>query len=610
MLRMLQNLRETIQKKLALVSTVKHTLECNIDHLDDIIAQSDQLTLDDLFSAVAKLEAATTVPLEQFQQLCDQEQIAFLANNFNVTSENCRPKLNGILKSFKKSEISEEPDAPALTVKNSVIGYGQRHGISTGAIRIHSDEPWVGSKGLQISAETSVLEIKAMALGKFNKQNDKLSDYYIAEMTGKVEREMNDDEKPLEMILSAGTQFDSVQYHLKKYIKEAVLKIHILTDSKASQLFCSVYVTLSTTVHDVLKSAMEKFKIVADVMDYSLYEVINGGEKLLGMKENILQRKIDIERKGVEVLFRLHQKKMDGKSPVKVLDVVSALQEIPENRVCADCDKPDPYFVSLNWGVLLCRQCADIHGTLSCKIAEGTRLFVSRIRPLKMPKWESDHAKILQERGNKPANTFLERKLLYSGVAKPAPDSEQAERREYIITKYIRRKFVQSVLVLTNSDSFTPSSESDLSLTSGVTSGGTTVSSTEILSAEQKLNIFVITAIQNGDVNRVLEILNSGLDLEVLVPDPKDGVKKGWLHFAAIAGETAVAELLIYFGSYPGGRDENGRTALYYAAQHGHELLAVCVQIWYLKTLFQAAFLLTCTNLVSAKRISIFPRLH
>ena len=32
-----------------------------------------------------------------------------------------------------------------------------------------------------------------------------------------------------------------------------------------------------------------------------------------------------------------------------------------ENRVCADCNEPDPTWASTNWGVFICTQCAGVH---------------------------------------------------------------------------------------------------------------------------------------------------------------------------------------------------------------------------------------------------------
>lgn len=122
-LKMLHILRDTIQNKLAPVSTIQCTLEHNIDHLDDIIAHIDQLTMDDLFHAVAKLEAATTVQLGQFHQLSDYEHGSAIATKLNVSCKNSQPKLNGMLKNSNKSEIFERLDVPAFALKNPLMAF-------------------------------------------------------------------------------------------------------------------------------------------------------------------------------------------------------------------------------------------------------------------------------------------------------------------------------------------------------------------------------------------------------------------------------------------------------------------------------------------------------
>ncbi|ORY63632.1 Arf GTPase activating protein, partial [Neocallimastix californiae] len=80
------------------------------------------------------------------------------------------------------------------------------------------------------------------------------------------------------------------------------------------------------------------------------------------------------------------------------------LKKIEGNDKCIDCGESDPQWASLNYGVLLCSKCYDIHRSLS---EEDT--FFS----LTNDKWSEDQIKRLQFGGNNNAIKFFETQSEY-----------------------------------------------------------------------------------------------------------------------------------------------------------------------------------------------------
>jgi ADP-ribosylation factor GTPase-activating protein 1 len=84
--------------------------------------------------------------------------------------------------------------------------------------------------------------------------------------------------------------------------------------------------------------------------------------------------------------------------------VLFELKKIEGNDKCIDCGESDPQWASLNYGVLLCSKCYDIHRSLS---EEDT--FFS----LTNDKWSEDQIKRLQFGGNNNAIKFFETQSEY-----------------------------------------------------------------------------------------------------------------------------------------------------------------------------------------------------
>ncbi|XP_044040959.1 arf-GAP with Rho-GAP domain, ANK repeat and PH domain-containing protein 2 isoform X2 [Siniperca chuatsi] len=103
------------------------------------------------------------------------------------------------------------------------------------------------------------------------------------------------------------------------------------------------------------------------------------------------------------------------------------------NRSCADCRAPQPEWVSVNLGVVICKKCAGQHRSLGPSI--------SKVRSLKLDSsiWSNALVELFLEVGNKNANSFWAANLpleeeLYSGAS-----AEQ--RATFIRRKYRERKY-------------------------------------------------------------------------------------------------------------------------------------------------------------------------
>jgi hypothetical protein len=115
------------------------------------------------------------------------------------------------------------------------------------------------------------------------------------------------------------------------------------------------------------------------------------------------------------------------------------------NRLCADCQTPDPEWASVNNGVMLCIECCGAHRSL------GTH--VSKVRSLRLDRWTPNSAKLLTVVGNRRFNNIFERALLDgggaagaagAGLARPTAGSSRAERVAFVTAKYLERRFVVS----------------------------------------------------------------------------------------------------------------------------------------------------------------------
>ncbi|XP_042058034.1 ADP-ribosylation factor GTPase-activating protein AGD12-like [Salvia splendens] len=109
-----------------------------------------------------------------------------------------------------------------------------------------------------------------------------------------------------------------------------------------------------------------------------------------------------------------------------------------DNRVCADCEAPDPKWASSNIGVFLCLKCCGVHRSLGANI--------SKVLSVALDDWdEEDIEAVIEVGGNASANSIYE-SYLPEGVSKPAPDAGHEERTQFIKSKYEQQAFLKPSL--------------------------------------------------------------------------------------------------------------------------------------------------------------------
>ncbi|MCO5606054.1 hypothetical protein L7F22_060241 [Adiantum nelumboides] len=91
---------------------------------------------------------------------------------------------------------------------------------------------------------------------------------------------------------------------------------------------------------------------------------------------------------------------------------IDVLRQVPGNDVCADCNSPEPDWVSLNLGVLLCIECSGVHRNLGVHISKVRSL------TLDVKVWEPSVINVFQSLGNQFCNSVWEE--LYLNQDSPA----------------------------------------------------------------------------------------------------------------------------------------------------------------------------------------------
>ena len=112
--------------------------------------------------------------------------------------------------------------------------------------------------------------------------------------------------------------------------------------------------------------------------------------------------------------------------------IVKSIRSLPGNHQCCDCNASDPPWISTNLGVLVCIECSGVHRELGVQF--------SRVRSLVLDNLCTAELLVAHRMGNYSFNEVSEENL---SIDKLSKDATMVERKEYIRSKYVERKWVR-----------------------------------------------------------------------------------------------------------------------------------------------------------------------
>ncbi|KAL5570410.1 hypothetical protein UlMin_026985 [Ulmus minor] len=106
------------------------------------------------------------------------------------------------------------------------------------------------------------------------------------------------------------------------------------------------------------------------------------------------------------------------------------------NEFCADCGSPDPKWVSITFGVLICIKCSGVHRSLG--------VHLSKVLSVKLDEWKDEEVNTLVTMGGNAAVNEKYEACIPVNLKKPKPDSSTEERVDFIRRKYELQQFLGS----------------------------------------------------------------------------------------------------------------------------------------------------------------------
>ncbi|CAH8866585.1 unnamed protein product [Trichobilharzia szidati] len=178
------------------------------------------------------------------------------------------------------------------------------------------------------------------------------------------------------------------------------------------------------------------------------------------------------------------------------------------NEVCADCSRPDPEWVSVNLGILICLECCGAHRELG--------VHYSRTQSLLMDELSTNQLLLPRFIGNQLFNSVFESSL----PAEVKPNATDAvtdadgmtQRRAFIKSKYVDRRFITkttSNLLLDNDIGSNNMKLDDMN----TSSTASVVTTTRDPVSQRFLRRDLLRAVKTGDLPLLIQVYAERLDL-------------------------------------------------------------------------------------------------
>ncbi|XP_073330478.1 arf-GAP with dual PH domain-containing protein 1-like [Pagrus major] len=103
----------------------------------------------------------------------------------------------------------------------------------------------------------------------------------------------------------------------------------------------------------------------------------------------------------------------------------------PGNNLCADCGAPDPDWASYTLGVFVCLNCSGMHRNLPA---------VSKVKSIRLDRWEDSLVEFMQKMGNSAAKAIYE-KYVPAFFYRPQQKDCNVLKDQWIRAKYEREEF-------------------------------------------------------------------------------------------------------------------------------------------------------------------------
>jgi Arf-GAP/SH3 domain/ANK repeat/PH domain-containing protein len=206
-----------------------------------------------------------------------------------------------------------------------------------------------------------------------------------------------------------------------------------------------------------------------------------------------------------------------------VKDLIKTIRRLPGNQICCDCSAPDPEWLSVNLGVLICIECSGQHRDLSVQF--------SRIRSIKLDDLHTSELLVARVMGNQLLNDVMEA-TLPSGD-KPNPKSSIDVKKDFIHNKYLHKKFIEP-------------SQTDVNYT---------------------IQHSLREAVDSRDIRNLLQVYADGADMCASLPDRSDNFNA--LHLAVEQEDMTTLHIVEFIASNSRAiehQDIKGDTPLHLAA--------------------------------------------